>query len=77
MQGSDICHHLQIGSLQMFVRESLHILEYASSILLSWKMVVSVSENKQPSVRFSAILEIQKLQMLNIFKDYTTIYAGN
>lgn len=77
MQGSDIRHHLQIGSLQMFARESLHILQYASSILLTWKMVESVSENKQPSVGFSAILEIQKLQMLNIFKDYTTIYAGN
>jgi len=40
-------------------------------------MVVSVSENRQPSVEFSAILEIQKLQMLNIFNGCTTIYVGN
>lgn len=61
----------------MSARESLHILVYVSSILLSWKMVVSVSENRQPSLEFSAILEMEKLQMLNVFKDYTTIYIGN
>lgn len=77
VQDLDTCHQLQIGSLQMFARASLHIFEYVSSILLSWKMVVSVFENRRPSVEFSAILEIQKLQMLNIFKDYTTIYVEN
>lgn len=76
MQGLETCHQLQIGSLQMLARELLHMLAYFCSILLSWKMIVSVSENRWPSVEFPAILEIEKLRMLNIFKDYTTIYVG-
>lgn len=62
----------------MSARESLHILAYVSSMLLSWKIVVSVPENRQPSVEFSAILKCKKKASgAQIFKNCATIYVVN